>query len=105
MKTLARIAVVPLLALALSACGSETEKKDVATAGGKQPAKTAAEKKENFVEKQRKWAKCMRENGVNIPDPSAGGGFPTDAKEGVPAGGAESGGVARVAEPDPKEKK
>lgn len=100
MRTLARIAVIPLLALALTACGAQPEKKTVATAGGKQPAKTATDKGGSLKEKQLKWTKCMRENGVKVADPNSEGVIAGD--EIGPDGG---NGVGSVAEPGPKEKK
>ncbi|RAY16625.1 hypothetical protein DPM19_00065 [Actinomadura craniellae] len=58
----AAAAMIPLLALGLTACGGD----ETATAAGrKSPAA-------GDTEKMRAFAKCMRENGVDMPDPEVG---------------------------------
>src|SRR5687768_339793 len=71
------LAVIPLaaaLVLVLGGCGADSGGDGVATAGGTAaanqgpPAPNVDEK-----EKGRQFARCMRENGVDMPDPGAGG--------------------------------
>jgi hypothetical protein len=58
------LALAPMLALGLTACGT-----------GKDPAAKAAASKSSDLDSMRKFAQCMRQNGVNMPDPvDAGGG-------------------------------
>lgn len=59
-RTLAALALVPALALGLPGCGDD--------GGGSGTAKAASDQ-----EKMRKYAKCMRDNGVDMPDPSGDG--------------------------------
>ncbi|SEG04323.1 hypothetical protein SAMN04489712_1038 [Thermomonospora echinospora] len=58
------VAAVPLLALGLAGCGSQGDGKNAAD---KAAASRAAEQ-----ERVRQFAKCMRENGVDMPDPEVG---------------------------------
>jgi|1185.fasta_scaffold675975_1 hypothetical protein len=62
-QTFAALAVVPILALGLTACG-----------GGKDPVTKAAASKSSDLDAMRKFAQCMRQNGVDMPDPSDDGG-------------------------------
>ncbi|WP_405097845.1 hypothetical protein [Micromonospora sp. NBC_01412] len=70
---------VPLLVIALAACGQDETGPGVATAGGDkaqagpsgQPAGGG-----DPEEQMRRFAKCMRDNGVDMPDPGAGGAMP-----------------------------
>ncbi|MFD0689299.1 hypothetical protein [Actinomadura fibrosa] len=62
-QTLAALALVPALALALPACGAEAK-----TAGGKSTAKAASDQ-----QKMRQFAQCMREHGVDMEDPDTDG--------------------------------
>ena len=59
------------LALALAGCGADDP--GVATAGG-DPAAGAAPSLSR-EEQGLKWAQCMRENGVDVPDPKPGQGI------------------------------
>lgn len=59
-QTLAALALVPALAFGLQACGGGG-----AGAGG--TAKAASDD-----DKMREFARCMRENGVDMPDPKGG---------------------------------
>ncbi|TDD70827.1 hypothetical protein E1293_34425 [Actinomadura darangshiensis] len=61
-QTLAALALVPALALGLQACGG-----DGGGAGSGATAKAASDD-----QKMREFAKCMRENGVDMPDPKDG---------------------------------
>ncbi|WP_084266005.1 hypothetical protein [Actinomadura macra] len=62
-QTLAVLALVPMLALGLLGCGDDGGK-----AGASGTAKAASDQ-----EKLRKFAQCMRANGVDMEDPSADG--------------------------------
>lgn len=63
-QTFAALAVVPILALGLTACGG----------GGKDPVAKAAASKSSDLDAMRKFAQCMRQNGVDMPDPTGDGG-------------------------------
>ncbi|MFF5249966.1 hypothetical protein ACFY3V_37270 [Streptosporangium sp. NPDC000095] len=63
------------LALVLTGCGTAGDDADVASAtgGGDKPAVSAAPSLDQH-EKGIKFAQCMRENGVDMPDPEPGKG-------------------------------
>ncbi|MFI7213784.1 hypothetical protein [Micromonospora maritima] len=66
-----------LLALALAGCGgADDDGPAVATAGGggAKPSASAAGATLSDSDRQLKFAQCMREQGINMPDPEAGGG-------------------------------
>ncbi|MEV0714815.1 hypothetical protein [Asanoa sp. NPDC050611] len=67
--------VVPLLmlGLGLAACDSAGATPGVATAGGGTPAPSASAAADDG-EQGRAFAACMREHGVDMPDPQPGGG-------------------------------
>ncbi|GAA1849819.1 hypothetical protein [Asanoa iriomotensis] len=69
-----RSLVVPLLVLGLglAACDSAGATPGVATAGGGTPAASASAADEDDG---REFAACMREHGVDMPDPQPGGGL------------------------------
>lgn len=61
-----------MLALALTGCGTPAEGDQVATAGGANGAEPTASTSAvpvNDADRQLKFAQCMRENGVDMPDP------------------------------------
>jgi hypothetical protein len=58
-QTFAVLAVVPILALGPTACG-----------GGKDPVAKAAASRSSDLDSMRKFAQCMRQNGVDMPDPT-----------------------------------
>jgi len=58
-QSFAVLALVPALALGLGACG-----KDGKAGTGSATAKAASD-----ADKMRQFAKCMRDNGINMPDP------------------------------------
>jgi hypothetical protein len=57
-------AVLAASALSVAACGGEATGSGANAGGSKKAARDA----------ELKFARCMRENGVDMPDPSAGGG-------------------------------
>jgi hypothetical protein len=58
-QTFAVLAMFPILALGPMACG-----------GGKDPVAKAAASKSSDLDSMRKFAQCMRQNGVDIADPA-----------------------------------
>jgi hypothetical protein len=62
-QTLAVLALLPALALGVQACGTE----------GKNAGASSTAKKASDQEKMRKFAQCMRDNGVDMKDPSGDG--------------------------------
>ncbi|MFC0503981.1 hypothetical protein [Micromonospora costi] len=64
-----------LLALTLPACGGSGEEPAVATAGGggAQPASASPAAQLSDDERRLKFTECMRDNGVDVPDPEPGG--------------------------------
>jgi hypothetical protein len=64
-----------VLALALAGCGKPADSASVATAGGGGGANPSASATATLSdsERQLKFAQCMRDNGVDMPDPEAGG--------------------------------
>jgi len=67
------LAVIPLLALGLSACG---------TGIGPNASATSTAKAASDHDKMIKFAQCMRANGVDMPDPEPGGGIKMTQKGG-----------------------
>ncbi|MFK3981802.1 hypothetical protein ACI2K4_15675 [Micromonospora sp. NPDC050397] len=66
------LALPALLALALTGCGTPTEGDQVATAGGAggaEPTASSSAVALDNAERQLRFAQCMRENGVDMPDP------------------------------------
>ncbi|MEH0985974.1 hypothetical protein [Micromonospora sp. CPCC 205556] len=70
------LALPVLLALALAGCGDPADGAAVATAGGggAPPSAAATGAALSDPDRQLEFARCMRENGVDMPDPQAGGG-------------------------------
>jgi hypothetical protein len=64
------LALLAVAALGFAACGGGEEESDPSSSGG---GPTAAEEDE-LREAQVKFAECMRENGIDFPDPKPGGG-------------------------------
>ncbi|MER5336540.1 hypothetical protein [Micromonospora sp. NPDC002717] len=69
------LAVPLLVALAVAGCGGSGDGPDVATAGGggAEPVSASSAAQLGDGERQLKFAECMRENGVEVPDPEPGG--------------------------------
>ncbi|MEU7927430.1 hypothetical protein [Micromonospora sp. NPDC049107] len=67
------LAIPALLVLALAGCGPADDGGGVATAGGAKDGVTASATPADDSERQLAFARCMRENGVEMPDPEAGG--------------------------------
>ncbi|PYC71049.1 hypothetical protein C7C45_11505 [Micromonospora arborensis] len=65
-----------LLVLAVVGCGASSDEPAVATAGGggAQPVSASPAVQLSDDERQLKFSECMRENGVEVPDPEPGGG-------------------------------
>src|SRR3569833_1298626 len=72
------LAMAPMLALGLTACGY-----------GKDPAAKAAASKSSDLDSMRKFAQCMRQNGVNMPDPVDAGGRVAMRASNAPGANAE----------------
>ncbi|MEJ3750617.1 hypothetical protein WEI85_46090 [Actinomycetes bacterium KLBMP 9797] len=68
--------VIPVLVLAVAACGAE-KGSDIPTAGGGSGGATpAATASLSSDQRALKFAQCMREHGIDMPDPGPdGGGF------------------------------
>ena len=82
------------LGLALAGCGGSDSGTGVATAGGgSEPGPTASTSAAALSneDRQREFAKCMRENGVEMPDPEPGqGGIRIQRKPGDDPGKTEA---------------
>ena len=76
-RAFAALALTGALAVGVSACGSSSSASSSAVAG------TAVSTSSSRYTARLAYAKCMRNHGVNVPDPSANGG---------PAGGGGGGG-------------
>jgi hypothetical protein len=76
-QTLAVLALLPALALGVQACGTE----------GKNAGASSTAKKASDQEKMRKFAQCMRDNGVDMKDPSGDGRVEIHASAGPGKGG------------------
>ncbi|WP_336209474.1 hypothetical protein [Nonomuraea sp. LPB2021202275-12-8] len=71
------LGMTAVLALALTGCASGAGgSADVPSAdGGKQTSGSSAAPSLSPDERNVKWAQCMRENGIDVPDPKAGQGI------------------------------
>ncbi|TDC56052.1 hypothetical protein E1281_09165 [Actinomadura sp. KC345] len=87
-QTLAALGLVPALALGVPACGGD------GTGGSGATAEAASD-----TEKMREFAQCMRDNGVDMPDPSSDGKvtIAQSARPGEAGGPGGPGGNDRVA--------
>lgn len=102
------MAVVPMMALLLTACGSAGAKPQVATAGGQATSSPDQQtSKLSEEEQRRKFAQCMKDNGVDMVMAGPGGGVRVDRKDAAPlkADQGAGGGSARSLEDNPKFKK
>jgi hypothetical protein len=74
-------AAASIVAFALTGCGSDDDGSKVPTAAGGGASKASATPGGQgggndvaaYVESQRKWVACMRQNGIDLPDPNAKG--------------------------------
>jgi hypothetical protein len=66
-------AVLPLLALTLAGCGGHGRKPGIATAGGTGAAGASPSASVDPQTARLEFARCMREHGVDMPDPDADG--------------------------------
>ncbi|MFG1690303.1 hypothetical protein ACGFNP_59855 [Nonomuraea sp. NPDC049269] len=76
---------VPLLVLALAACGQSKAADDGIASAGKGTATPTASRSVSETDRQAaqlKFAQCMREHGVNMPDPGADGSVMLRQKKG-----------------------
>jgi hypothetical protein len=87
-KTLAALALVPALALGVQGCGAE----------GKGAGASSTAKKASDQDKMRKFAQCMRDNGVDMKDPTGDGRVEVRAS----AAPGEGGGPGKAAKMDDK---
>jgi len=87
-RAIAACAMAGLLAAGLTACGSSASSPSASGAAGSSSS-TRYQARLKFVE-------CMRSHGVNLPDPSAGGGFAGGAGGGTGGGGGGGGGGFRT---------
>lgn len=72
------VLAVAALAVALTACGGETQDDGIATAGngsGASPSASASAAAGDREEQMLKFTECMRGEGVDMPDPEPGGGI------------------------------
>jgi hypothetical protein len=92
-----RLALAATALFALTACGGNSGSGDEVASlngGDKKENQQAKDDGKSDQDKMREFAKCMREHGVDMPDPDADGGIrmhaagPADATEGVAADGA-----------------
>lgn len=67
--------LLPMTALALAACGAQGQAGVATLTGedGKGAEASPAASQDDFEEELVKWADCMRENGIDIPDASVDG--------------------------------
>jgi hypothetical protein len=66
-----RVLVLGALLLALAACGDSDDGDGVATAGGEKES-GGTEQQVDEDEARQKFAECMREHGIDMPDPEPG---------------------------------
>jgi hypothetical protein len=70
------IAIGAVLALTITGCGTDKTGSGVASAGGPSAVSNAsASASASDPDQGRKFAQCMRDHGVDMPDPSPDGGF------------------------------
>ncbi|MEO6088028.1 MAG: hypothetical protein ABIQ18_33445 [Umezawaea sp.] len=74
-STLAAVAAVPLLVTLLGACGAADTSPNPAASSS---ASTGKRSFESFDEFQLAFSGCMREHGVNMPDPGSDGSIKID---------------------------
>jgi hypothetical protein len=60
------VVVVFLVGAVMAGCEKSSDGDGIATVGGATPTATAAR---DFAAEQRRWAQCMREQGIDMPDP------------------------------------
>lgn len=79
-RVLMAVVTASVMAITLAGCGGEDDAPKVPTAGdnasaasGKTAAPGSGDDVSAYVNAQREWVKCLRENGVDAPDPDAKG--------------------------------
>lgn len=76
---LAAALAIPLLLVALSACGTLSAD-DAPDSGSDSPSAQASRSAEDY---QLAFSECMREQGIDMPDPNADGSVPAASGEGL----------------------
>ncbi|MEU0566639.1 hypothetical protein ABZ297_14770 [Nonomuraea sp. NPDC005983] len=77
--------LAPVLAMTLAACGSKPADDGIASAGGGTAKPTASASPSLDPQEARlKFAQCMREHGVDMPDPDSSGRVTIKGKKGDP---------------------
>jgi hypothetical protein len=73
--TLGMLVAAPLLLMALVACGPEDDSTSIATAGGAAAHSATARPSipKDRQEQRLQLAQCLRDHGINVPDPDANG--------------------------------
>jgi hypothetical protein len=86
----AALGTTMLALVAVAACGRAASDPDIATAGGRNSASAHPTASVDQQEQARQFAQCMRDHGVDVPDPDtaggSGGGPVTITASGPPAG-------------------
>ncbi|MFJ9740068.1 hypothetical protein [Streptomyces sp. NPDC101166] len=81
-RVLMAVVTASVMAITLAGCGGEGDTPKVPTAGGdkasgnasgKTTAPSGGDDVAAYVNAQREWVRCLRENGVDAPDPDAVG--------------------------------
>jgi len=90
-RTIGGTLAAPLLALAVALTAGCANKKEegIATAGGQPTVTASAAAQGDRGEQFRKFAQCMRENGVDVPDPGPDGNYSFDGQGGGNGPGAD----------------
>lgn len=68
------LGVVAGLVLGVAGCGGDGEESGVASAGGVASGSASPSRSVSPEDAQLKFAQCMRDNGVDVPDPGSGDG-------------------------------
>ncbi|MEV0973847.1 hypothetical protein [Microtetraspora glauca] len=87
------LAVTAPLALALAACGTASKGDGIASAGGASADPTASASASASLDPhdaQLKFAQCMREHGIDMPDPGTDGRIRVQIPKGMDKGKADS---------------
>jgi hypothetical protein len=83
------VALCALLAVTAAGCASKKQDEGIATAGGQATTAPAATATANQGEQFRKFAQCMRDKGVDVPDPGPDGTYSFDGEGNGPGQGTD----------------